>query len=508
MVTEIQLEIPIDNQLSIFTGHIDDTRNERIIFSGIFGIGKSYFLEKYFEKQSDKYLPISLAPVNYSISSNEDIFRLIKYDILYELILTHKLEFEQEVISRQIAYGTIFSTKANSFLEGFLTTVPLLNKALGGSNELPDPTPLISFLKKISPQIEEIERQRKDPNLYERVLSYIKDLEESAVFESDFITGFITEALDKLATKYEQKKLKVLIIDDLDRIDPEHIFRLFNIFSTHLSHRKNCNKFGFDKIIFVCDVENIRNIFSARYGANVDFSGYIDKFYSTEIFYFENSDEIAAITSEVIESIDFGKHNSFMKESLFANKEYGLLNFLLKQLVNSGSLNMRRIKSVYRNRFNFTERKVFLRGTKHSVENWRLPAVIAIEILIWIYGDMDSLQKALEKAMLYEISRGRELPMLPGIQERIAGHFIPIIDGPKHNFEIIYGDSIANQKLDFDFEGQKIPYNLIRFGNRKDEYYANIIFQSDVDYSPLNNHPFKIIIDAFTKLKESGYFYK
>ena len=52
------------------------------------------------------------------------------------------------------------------------------------------------------------------------------------------------------------------------------------------------NKFGFHKIVLVCDIENIRNLFYSKYGANVDFSGYIDKFYSREIYYFDNKEAI------------------------------------------------------------------------------------------------------------------------------------------------------------------------------------------------------------------------
>ena len=38
------------------------------------------------------------------------------------------------------------------------------------------------------------------------------------------------------------------------------------------------NKFGFDKIIVVCDYNNIQSLFHCRYGHDADFSGYIDKF--------------------------------------------------------------------------------------------------------------------------------------------------------------------------------------------------------------------------------------
>ncbi len=495
--------------MSLFKRHIDDNLNERIIFSGIFGIGKSYFLEKFFEKNTDKYLAVNLAPINYSISNNDDIFRLIKYDIIYELILTHKLELEQEVISRHIAYGTVFSNKAHSLLEGLLSTAPLLNKALGGSNELPDPAPLVNFLKKITPEIEKIEKQRKDPNLHERVLEFIRDLEKTPVFESDFVTGFITESLDKLAPPDNQKKKKVLIIDDLDRIDPEHIFRLFNIFSSHLSYKRSAgNKFGFDKVIFVCDIENIRNIFSARYGASVDFSGYIDKFYNTEIFHFDNIEEVAAVTSQIIESINFGKHNLFIRESLSTENELGLLGFLLKHFIYSGSLNLRRLKSIYNRDYTFTEKYIVIKGAKGSIPNWNVPAAIALELLVWIFGDTSSLEKALTKITLYENSREQEALRDTRKRIRIAGYFVTITDAPIHNFEnkMSNGNGSSGSEYEFKLGGKNISYDLIRWGRRRDEYYAEIKPKSDIESSIISNNVFKIINDALKTLQASAYF--
>ena len=69
-----------------FKHHLDIPDNNRIIFSGRFGIGKTTFLTEYF-KNFKSHNVIHLFPVNYSILSNEDIFSYIKYDILLELVL-------------------------------------------------------------------------------------------------------------------------------------------------------------------------------------------------------------------------------------------------------------------------------------------------------------------------------------------------------------------------------------------------------------------------------------
>lgn len=504
--TKTQFEIPIDNQLSMFQNHLDNPQNERIIFSGIFGIGKSYFLEKYFEKQAGKYLAISLAPVNYSISNNEDILGLIKYDILYELIVKHELELESEVISRHIAYGTILSSKADSLLEGFLSVAPLLNKSLGGSEELPNPAPFVNFLKKIIPQIEKIEEQRKDANLNQRVLEYIKDLEQSALFESDFITGFIIDSLEKLATKNGQQKQKVLIIDDLDRIDPEHIFRLFNIFSSHLSYRKSTgNKFGFDKVVFVCDIDNIRNIFSARYGTDTDFNGYIDKFFSTEIFYFDNRQAVSEVTDKIIEAIKFNENSNyaaaFLKDVSHGNR--GLLRFFIKLSIDSGSLSPRKIISIMSSRYNITERTLPLQH-KRGTTNINFPGIVVLEVMIKFCGGVDAFEKALKRMNSFKKSTHNKYEDYSQATDDmyIIGYFIPILDYEQHNFEINrQGD--RSSALVYTFKGMELKYILETVRSMSNQYYARIFSHNDMNYSFV---VIDIIQEALIKLKNLGYF--
>ena len=51
-----------------FTQHLSLTDNERILFSGAFGIGKTTFINHYFKSgQGKDYNVIHLYPVNYSV---------------------------------------------------------------------------------------------------------------------------------------------------------------------------------------------------------------------------------------------------------------------------------------------------------------------------------------------------------------------------------------------------------------------------------------------------------
>jgi len=88
--------IPIDHLFSQFQEHLNIENNNRVFFSGKFGIGKTYFLNEFFKNNTEKYEIFHLFPVNYQISSNEDIIELLKYDIFIELIKKNKELFELE----------------------------------------------------------------------------------------------------------------------------------------------------------------------------------------------------------------------------------------------------------------------------------------------------------------------------------------------------------------------------------------------------------------------------
>jgi hypothetical protein len=70
-----------------------------MIFSGIFGIGKTYFLKEFFKENSDNYELFLLSPINYSISNNDDIIDYIKYDIAFEL-LGKNVDYEKTDFSK------------------------------------------------------------------------------------------------------------------------------------------------------------------------------------------------------------------------------------------------------------------------------------------------------------------------------------------------------------------------------------------------------------------------
>jgi len=85
------------------------------------------------------------------------------------------------------------------------------------------------------------------------------------IHEEDGYTKLIKKAIEwisqdhSLNGKVKKAKKPVLIIEDLDRLDPKHLFRILNVVSAHIddSDRPDIvgNKFGFSNIVLVMDYE-------------------------------------------------------------------------------------------------------------------------------------------------------------------------------------------------------------------------------------------------------------
>lgn len=115
-----------------FTQHLKLDGNERILFSGAFGIGKTTFINHYFGSDAVKkdYNVIHLYPINYSVLNNEDIFTYIKYDIIYELLEKKLLVLEKSdfnYLEKLPDFAIANLTKISSLL---LLLIPKMGKQL------------------------------------------------------------------------------------------------------------------------------------------------------------------------------------------------------------------------------------------------------------------------------------------------------------------------------------------------------------------------------------------
>lgn len=313
----------IKNVLQKFDDHLNIDFNNRIIFSGKFGIGKSYFLNEFFidENYEKKYFSIFLNPVNYSIASNEDVFELIKFDILFQILSKDVLNFENLKFSNGNLLYQYFS---NKFLEEFISNANLIGEnvmevqASGSFGLFKNLGKLIEKLSEVG--IEDFKKFKdqieKNPEL-EIINKFFEEQKNKlgSFYESNAITQLIYELIKNIEELTGKKT--VLIIDDLDRIDPEHIFRILNVFSAHV--RENENKFGIEKVILVCDLKNIESIYHHFYGEQADFFGYINKFYSIEPYEYTNKEYSEKFKSEYYSEKFTDHENIRMLRFLFSD---------------------------------------------------------------------------------------------------------------------------------------------------------------------------------------------
>ena len=284
------IKIPIDKQLDEFGNHI--LANPRTFLSSKFGDGKSYFLDEFKKRNAEHFVFITLYPVNYQVANNEDIFNLIKRDVLFQLIVQGFFEDSNIQISDELALWGFIQNKYKSFL---LELLPYMVSVALPAEYVPVVTAALKrkeVFKSIKKQFDDYKRQLAEKD---DILTKFLDVAESnPVYEEDLVTSLIKQAIQKFKEKSQQadkEKRVVLIVEDLDRLDPAHLFRILNIFSAHIDYCYKLmnkpnetlvgNKFGFDNVVFVADFSNIRKIFKHFYGEQTDFNGYIGKFLSS-----------------------------------------------------------------------------------------------------------------------------------------------------------------------------------------------------------------------------------
>lgn len=248
--------IDITRELARFEEHLE--LNVQTILSAKFGDGKTYFLNEYIHQHEHDTFFVVLHPVNYIVSSNEDIFEYIKRDILCSLV--HREEFQEiewdQAVREILNYDTMLET-----VDTIASNIPFGN------------LPMIPFhlFKKVD-----------DKYAIDKYFDRFKNT-TGGLFEFDQFSFAIQRTIDEI----KKKGLRtILIIEDLDRIDPEHLFRILNVFGAHVDDKegKSTNKFGFDNIIAILDYDTTEHIFHHFYGDKANYEGYMSKFMSSYPF--------------------------------------------------------------------------------------------------------------------------------------------------------------------------------------------------------------------------------
>ena len=267
-------KIDISGNLKKFAQYLEKT--DRIILSAKFGDGKTYLLNELRrdEAMQDKYEFFTIYPVNYSVAKNEDVFEYIKRDIIVQL---HERKL-LENIDLNALFGSIFTlADLTSVVPFLLSLIPLGELCNEGYNKF-------------------LEIKKKYDEKKHTVDKYLSQFANTAgcIHEEDGYTKLIKKAIKwisqdhSLNGKVKKAKKPVLIIEDLDRLDPKHLFRILNVVSAHIDDSKQPdivgNKFGFNNIVLVMDYDVTKHIFHHFYGAQACYEGYMSKFLSREPF--------------------------------------------------------------------------------------------------------------------------------------------------------------------------------------------------------------------------------
>lgn len=327
----------------LFEQHLNLKWNNRIFFSWKFGSGKTYFLREYFEAHKDEFEFFHIYPVNYQISSNEDIIQFLKYDILIELLKRNEDLFEVNDyfnftdLSRLIyLWSSDNKTEVAQALLRWADT--LLGADFGIFPKLwktaADLLPLFKKFGEFKKTIEAWDKAVVD--------DFIEKMNDRNISQTDYLGQLI---MDKIKIQTGNNRQSILILDDLDRIDPEHVFRILNVFSAHFNDSDEwcSNKFWFDKVILVGDIHNLISFFHHKYWITADSTGYFNKFYSIEVFHLENKDLINNFAWGLIGNIN--SHTSLA----WALEKHWYVNLFLTEILEKASL----IKG--RNRLNIRE---------------------------------------------------------------------------------------------------------------------------------------------------------
>lgn len=462
-----------------FSEHLKLPYNHRILFSGRYGIGKTTFLDYFFSngEKAEQYNAVHIFPVNYQIARNEDILEYIKYDIIAHLLSVEEIEFEKSDLPSYQVIPLLLANRPADVLS------PLLH-FFGGAGKV------YENWKKLLDEVYE-EHKSLQINEKQKLLDYLENAggKTGSIYENDFYTKLISNLL--LRWKEVNTAKNILIIDDLDRIDPQHAFRLFNIFSAHFDHKEEqLNKFGFDKVIFVCDLQNIRNIFAHNYGTNVDFSGYIDKFYSKQVFKFDSKNTIDKMIGDWVKAFHFEGQNDHHTSQLKNDKRlYDNLTMILKTMVLTNAINLRSLLKFREASLRLNENKKILISSSSSFYNWQQFIVMFMDILVQFVGTPEDLMIALNKCEKHdEVYRDDSLN-----REWILKSVLALIG---------YREGKTHTSQSVEVSGFSFKYKVTYAGSTQEQIWAEV--EPNENIKKLNI--FTLYKEALKLLIDRGYY--
>ena len=276
------LNIEVSEKVKDFVQYLDST--DRIILSARFGDGKTHLLNALRNDvtANKEYEFFTIYPVNYSVAPNEDVFEYIKRDIIVQL--------NERGLLNNIDLEAIFGSFID--FEDIASVVSFILSLVPGG---------VVYNKFFNQFCKIKKRYKQKKHTADKYLSTFAK-QKGSIYEEDGYTKLIREAIKWMGEdhytgghKWKGKK-PVLIIEDLDRLDPKHLFRILNVISAHMEDRhtpdKVGNKFGFHSIVLVMDYDVTKHIFHHFYGSGACYEGYMSKFLSREPFRYSIQQEM------------------------------------------------------------------------------------------------------------------------------------------------------------------------------------------------------------------------
>lgn len=297
-------EVDLKDKIMDFSQYLATT--DRIILSAKFGDGKTFFLNQLRnnEELAEEYKFFTIYPVNYSVAKNEDVFEYIKRDII--------LQLNKEDLLDKIDIDAVLDSLLN-FDDVRAVVSFLLSFVAGG-------TFYDKIFNKFGEKKKEYEEKKHTADKY--LSSFTQ--KQGSIYEEDGYTLLIRNAINWMKQDHAMNgldwkgKKAVLIIEDLDRLDPKHLFRILNVLSAHIDDITApdtvTNKFGFSNIVLVMDYETTKYIFHHFYGNDACYEGYMSKFLSREPFRYSIRPYIA-VPLELDLSRKFGIRHAFISFS-------------------------------------------------------------------------------------------------------------------------------------------------------------------------------------------------
>ena len=287
------LNIDVSEKVKDFVQYLDST--DRIILSARFGDGKTHLLNalRNDEMANKEYEFFTIYPVNYSVAPNEDVFEYIKRDIIVQL--------NNQGLLNNIDLEATFSSFID--LEDIASVVSFILSLVPGG---------VVYNKFFNQFCKIKRRYEQKKHTADKYLSTFAN-QKGCIYEEDGYTKLIREAIKWMGEdhytgghKWKGKK-PVLIIEDLDRLDPKHLFRILNVISAHMEDRhtpdKIGNKFGFNNIVLVMDYDVTKHIFHHFYGSGACYEGYMSKFLSREPFRYSIQQEMVKEIEEKLANV-------------------------------------------------------------------------------------------------------------------------------------------------------------------------------------------------------------